>query len=847
MSVNTARRTVAAVIVLIALALLLPPFINVNRYKARMAASLSNAVGRPVKIGEVEMRLIPQPGFWMRNVEIGDDPQISSEPILRADEVTAYLRLSSLWRGRLEIAKLNLQYPSLNLVHNDGRWNIESLLWRASRTPVAPTGQRNAESRVRFPYIEADQGRVNFKIGLEKHVFAFTEADFALFSPSENQWRMRLEARPVRTDTNISDTGTVKADIAFQKAVMLRDTAVNGKISWQRGQLGMVSKLIRGRDGGWRGMLELQSEISGTPDDLHFTAAAAIQDFRRYDIYAGDQLNLSATCRGIASIPAGVVKGFRCDVPTSPGALMVSGNIGAHLQAYDISIAGENIGNNALVNVVRHLKKDVPTDLSATGQLNLSANLRKTGPGDDSRRWNGRGNTTEAVLKSSLLKDSITLKPLSFELTTPGQLPPPIASKGKTKKEPVMILPGQFLTVAPFAIGLGAKTPAMIDAKVGTQSFAMDVNGPADLEHAIGLARSLGILVPKVRLRGDVVLNLGVFGPWHGLREPLVNGTAKVTNGHAEVPGIARDILIAQSDVALAGNEFQLRSMQAQVGSMKFTGTATVPRHCEADLPCGPGLDLQFDDLDIGELNALLNPNLKKQPWYKLFGSSQEESLLTKIYAVGRVTAKRIVLDKLVGTKFYGDFRLNNGDLLVSNLRAAVLGGTHEGQWRADFKGSSPVYTGSGTVTRLNAALLASLGKAAIGTGTISGRYDWKMSGWNAADFAKSAEGSGTFDWSNATIRAFALNGRGPAKVNDFSGKLNFKDGVLSFDESRMATTNGIYFVTGTAETDKLAVELTSDSAAGYKVTGSLKAPEVAATALSGEKPKPKTEASIPR
>ena len=104
-----------------------------------MADSLSNAVGRPVKIGAVELRLIPQPGFAMSNVEIADDPAISNEPILQAETVTAYLRLSSLWRGRLEIARLNLQYPSLNLVQGkDGHWNLESLLWRASRTPSPP-------------------------------------------------------------------------------------------------------------------------------------------------------------------------------------------------------------------------------------------------------------------------------------------------------------------------------------------------------------------------------------------------------------------------------------------------------------------------------------------------------------------------------------------------------------------------------------------------------------------------------------------------------------------------------------------------------------------------------------
>jgi hypothetical protein len=153
------------------------------------------------------------------------------------------------------------------------------------------------------------------------------------------------------------------------------------------------------------------------------------------------------------------------------------------------------------------------------------------------------------------------------------------------------------------------------------------------------------------------------------------------------------------------------------------------------------------------------------------------------------------------------------------------------------------VYTGSGTATRLNAAQFTSLGKSAIGTGNVSGRYELKMSGWNAGDLAKSAEGSANFDWSGATIRAFAVSGRGPSKVNDFSGKLVLKDGVLSFNESKMTAANGIYFVTGTAEPERLALEFKSDTAAGYKITGSLRTPAVAVMDDRAEEPKPKTEA----
>src|SRR5512146_2488926 len=156
-----ARRHIPGLIILVIfLGLVLPPFVNLGRYRAYIAAAMSRALERPVNFDTISLRLLPQPGFDMENFTIGDDPAYSAEPILRAEQVTAYLRISSLWRGRLELARLSLSYPSLNLVRrSDGARNVESLLSRASRTPAAPTTSIRPQSRPRFPYIEASDGR----------------------------------------------------------------------------------------------------------------------------------------------------------------------------------------------------------------------------------------------------------------------------------------------------------------------------------------------------------------------------------------------------------------------------------------------------------------------------------------------------------------------------------------------------------------------------------------------------------------------------------------------------------------------------------------------------------------
>src|SRR5712672_1911143 len=178
---STRKKIVAVVLVVLALCIFLPPNINGARFSKRLASALSTSLGRQVKIGSVKYRLFPRPGFDLYDFQVMDDPAFSAEPLLLCGKVTADLRLTSLWQGRLEIANLKLTDdntpPSLNLVYSGGHWNLESLLLRVEQVPTAPTAKRSAEQRTRFPYIEASSGRINLKVGAEKTPFTVTNTD----------------------------------------------------------------------------------------------------------------------------------------------------------------------------------------------------------------------------------------------------------------------------------------------------------------------------------------------------------------------------------------------------------------------------------------------------------------------------------------------------------------------------------------------------------------------------------------------------------------------------------------------------------------------------------------------
>jgi AsmA protein len=201
--------------------------------------------------------------------------------MLRASEVTANLRLISLMRGRLEISRLDLTEPSLNLVHaEDGRWNLEALLERTAHIPLAPTAKPKSEARPGFPYIQATSARINFKNGPEKKPYALTNADFSLWQDSENSWGVRLKAQPFRSDLNLNDMGTLQVTGTWQRANTLHETPMRFMVEWNRAQLGQLTKFFTGNDQGWRGGVVVDATVSGTPTKLQITSDGSIQDFR---------------------------------------------------------------------------------------------------------------------------------------------------------------------------------------------------------------------------------------------------------------------------------------------------------------------------------------------------------------------------------------------------------------------------------------------------------------------------------------------------------------------------------------------------------------------------------------
>ena len=829
---RTSRLVIGTVLLALVLGLVLPPFINVNRYRKRVTEAISRALGREVTASNIELKLLPRPGLLLSNFVVADDPSYGAEPMLRAETVTASFRLTSLWRGRLEIGRLDLDNPSLNLVRrDDGHWNLEELVERSSQVAPAPTAKIRPEARPRFPYVEASTGRINFKLGQVKKAFAFTDADFALWLESENQWGIRLEARPMRTDVSINDTGTLKLDGRFDRASSLRDTPVNLKLTFTGGPLGQITTLIYGRDRGWRGTVSSNAILAGTPAALTITVDAQVDDFRRYDIAGGEVMRLRAHCTGTYSSPEDALRDLQCESPVGSGVLRVRGDAqGWAGSAFDLDISGNQVPAAAVVALVRHAKKDLPLDLTAIGDVEAAFTVHKTV--GEAPVWSGGGQTNQLALRSGVLQRDLEIGEIQF--VVPSSEPAggaKVKHKTSAKITKPQANPGFRMAVKPFPLPLGAASPATASALFDPDHYVASLSGEAELARLMNVAKALGIGTPGVGLAGPAQIDLEVAGAWVGFVPPAPSGKVQLHNVTAELQGVNEPLQIASATATLANQSLNLTAFTAAFAQgPQITGSASFPVHCTTPEACTVHFDAHVDEASFARLNRLANPSFRPGPWYRLLAPWQQRNdALMKLRASGRFSIAHLEIGSAIATNVSGNVELQAGQMRVTDLRGDLLGGKHTGTWTADFTVSPPSFTGTGTVSKLSMVQLATLMHDNWATGAVDAQYALAMSGASPSALASSAAGSADFSWSGGTLRHVTLDGHGaPVAFSDFTGKIALQNGAFTLADCKLQSPGGNYLVKGIALYDR-TLNLRMERAGGhlFVISGTLDKPQV--------------------
>jgi AsmA protein len=528
----TRRRLIVLLIAVgaILLLVLLPPYLNVSRLQHRVARNIGAALGRPVHFDQITLNLLPIPGFTLQNFVVDENPVFGSEPILRASQVRANLRLRSLWSRHVEFSRISLTEPSINLVHTaDGQWNIGSLLMQAARnqaaaSPAAPPAQAVSSPVPHLPYIEASDARLNFKLDQEKTPFSLTDADFALWLPQPHQWRLRLKAHPVRTDTSPADSGTVRIEATLggedteptnPPIDSLANLPIDLQASWQDVQLGGLSRLLAARDAGLRGELALSVNLHGTLGQSNIAVQIQLSDARRADFVPPSLLSVDAECHAVANNSFHSFNKIECRWPGSsdPKLLSVTANIPDVRQLNSASVALNlpSLPADIFFDWLGVATPHPPSGFTGPGTLagNLVWGEEPQPSASASRSMRSRRESTsqhpdltgelefshESLQLPALGSKAIPLGALQLRSTPPAAHPG--QQRGSTPPTPLA-----SFDLAPISLPLGGKQPATLEGHVDASGYTIHLTGP--------------VLPDRLLALGDAIPQLG-----DGLRQLL--------------------------------------------------------------------------------------------------------------------------------------------------------------------------------------------------------------------------------------------------------------------------------------------------------------------------------------
>jgi AsmA protein len=150
---------VAAAFLLILLAL--PLFINVNSFRPKIESEATDALGRPVKLGNLSLSIFAGT-VGIDDISVADDPAFSRSPFLTAKSLKVGVELMPLiFSKQLNVTGISLQDPQITLLKAaNGTWNFSSLGGSAQKAPEPKNSATSTPQNFSVAKLEVKDGKL---------------------------------------------------------------------------------------------------------------------------------------------------------------------------------------------------------------------------------------------------------------------------------------------------------------------------------------------------------------------------------------------------------------------------------------------------------------------------------------------------------------------------------------------------------------------------------------------------------------------------------------------------------------------------------------------------------------
>lgn len=800
-----------------------------------LTADLETSFGRPVQVSHYSFSLWTGPRIEADSVTVSEDPRFGNEYFLRAGQLAASLRWSSLLLGRVDFGSFSLSDASLNVVTAGGDWNLADWLpSSASRT--------TEESRARRLYrIDIENGRINFKRGTVKLPFALVDVDGRVDETSPGRWSISLAAQPFRAAVTLQDAGTLRLD-GQVGGTSQRLRPANLHLRWQDASLSDVLRLFFGYDYGVRGRQDVDLLASSSGRQWRFQLDARASGLHGWDLAAesgnpGVNLRLEGLWSpGEANLrfTSGEIEGPASSVALTGGLSWPVVDLekpGDAVQGpqFHLNLSTSGIAARDLLSWYRSFHQSIPSSLRAEGRLQGSAEIEG---------WPLR------IEQASI--EAVGIRAEGGALARPVALG--AANLHFSQKDATLTVSGLN-----FGPGIGefqakgkARHARQWDYQLEATGISEQVGG------VVAAIRALGVQTPAYwsQFAGGAAIKIG----WTGtipFSPKTVRAEINLHNAVWQEPSLPAHVQLDNARVEATGNELRFA-----IRSAKTLGT-TWHGWLERRLPSGAWqFDLAARGIDARTIFARLRPRQRRPSLLERifgFGHAAGSPPLwpASLNASGRLELNRLAASRLVVDAVNGRLTIHKGALEFSPAHARFYGGGMRGSFFFSVENGVPVWRLGVRASGVNLARLSRAyaeGGENRFSGLASGDLQLAARGSTARSLIDSLQGHGQIsirnardggiDWLSTLEAGHAVPGRSAFRL--CSAQIRMSGGILALQSlfavsarGRLEATGGIDLAHGGALSVQaryfpaagFALRRTHLEARAYQVTGSSSSP----------------------
>ncbi|MGA2984636.1 MAG: AsmA family protein [Terriglobia bacterium] len=675
-----ARNITIALFLLGLAAWIVPSYFSAERYRRRLQAGLEQALHRPVKFGALSFHLVPRPGFSLENAEVAEDPDFGSEPFARVDHIDCDLRWHSLWRSRMDFARLHLDHPSFNIVLNSrGEWNVEKLLLQSGVTaPIGAAAGAVPSVAAEQLDLNVDDARINFQVGPNKKPFALTDVEARLqVNPAARRVQFQIIASPVRSDLTLPTPGPVEANGAWTPGADLRGP-IDARLRARGALLYDWIPVVTGKNPQVYGVMDTDVHLTGSLPDLTVEGETHLTQLHRWEeLPPSDPMPWTFHFRGRVVREREGVLVESLEASFADSYLHLSGSVEGIKSAPQLDVV-MSLERSRLEDVMAVVRRLWPNSSSWNLKGRIDAMLTVQGPWKE-RRYGGFIGARQVSLETP--SGSFPLSEIAVRINNRGALLAPVQ-----------------ITLAP-RVTLAAQG-AIDRSKPGPRYEVQLAAKGVPLHDAVAFGRGLGIhAFQEIDATGSATASILLAGSAWPVTRPVLTARAEIRAARLLIPGLTEPLNLPRASLQINGDQITADPVVAVLGTSVFN--AKLEHHGARINPWKFDLEANSLRLEQGALwfDALglrrPVPLLERLPGMSSFAARREAAsqIFGSLNAEGRFATPALSYRGVTLKDFQGTFEVAGRTIRMKTAKFRAGGGRGEAEGAADFTTAPPRFS----------------------------------------------------------------------------------------------------------------------------------------------------------